>query len=290
MAKTTDAPHIRFDAQSKRSGVVWPTVTHTDRVARTALWKLNRGFHRLMYTYLSRRADDDVIFLNCAYEQSPPMALPLDPGDEPHRYSIQLYHATATQNGALTGKQILEVGCGHGGGASYLTRTFRPASYVGLDLNAAGIEFCRRHHQLPGLEFIHGHAENLPFPSESFDAVINVESSHCYPHFDRFLSEVTRVLRPGGTFLYTDVRQWFQFGQWEAELNGAGMRIASERVINTEVLQGMELNAPEWEAVWDRYAPRFLRPVGKGPVRGGTLYRDIESGDRSYRMYCLAKV
>ena len=261
----------------------------SDRVARAVLWKLNRSIDQPMYAYLSRRADEDVIFLNCAYEQNPPMAIPLEPDDEPYRHSIQLYHATATQNGALTGKQILEVGCGHGGGASYLTRTLRPASYIGMDLNAAGIEFCRRRHQLPGLEFIQGHAENLPFSPESFDAVINVESSHCYPHFDRFLSEVTRVLRPGGTFLYTDLRQWFQVDQWEAELHGAGMRIVSEREINTEVLRGMELNTPQWEAVWDRYAPKFLRPVGRGPVKGETLYREIESGQQSYRMYCLTK-
>jgi fatty-acid O-methyltransferase len=264
-------------------------MTLTDRLARAVMVKINRRIDQPMYAYLSRRADEDVIFLNCAYEENPPMGIPLEAGDERYRYSIQLYHATATQNGELAGKRILEVGCGHGGGASYLTRTLEPASYVGMDLNAAGIEFCRRRHQLPGLEFIQGHAENLPFPAMSFDAVINVESSHCYPHFDRFLSEVTRVLRPGGTFLYTDLRRWYQVDQWEAELHGAGMRIDSEREINAEVLRGMELNTPQWEAVWDRYAPKFLRPVGHGPVKGEALYREVESGQQTYRMYCLTK-
>jgi fatty-acid O-methyltransferase len=265
-------------------------VTVIDRVARSVLWKLNaRFFHKPMYAHIARHADDDVLFMNWAYEQNPPMALPLDPGDEPYRYSIQLYHATATQNGGLSGKRILEVGCGHGGGASYLTRTLEPASYIGLDLNAAGIEFCRRRHQLPALEFIQGNAENLPFPSESFDAVINVESSHLYPHFNRFLSEVTRVLRPGGTFLYTDVRQSFQCDQWEKDLNGAGMRILSGREIKSEVLRGMELNTSHWEAAWNRVAPGFLRPVSHAPTKGTPLYRDLESGKQSYRMYCLTK-
>ena len=211
-----------------------------------------------MYAYIARHADDDVLFMNWAYEEDPPMAIPLEPGDESHRYPIQLYHATATQNGELAGKQVLEVGCGQGGGASYLTRTLKPASYVGLDLNATGIEFCRRNHQVPGLDFIHGDAEDLPYPPESFDAVINVESSHFYPHFERFLSEVKRVLRPGGAFLYTDVRQWFQCDQWEADLNAAGMQMVSGREINAEVLRGMELNTPQWEAVWDRMVPGFL--------------------------------
>ena len=266
-----------------------PTVTLTDRVARTVVWKLNARLHNRMYTYIARRADDDVLFMNWAYEENPPMAIPLDPGDEPNRYPIQLYHSTATQYGELTGKRILEVGCGQGGGASYLTRTFKPESYVGLDRIGAGIEFCRRRHQVPALTFIQGDAEDIPFPAASFDAVINIESSHFYPHFTRFLSEVERVLRPGGAFLYTDIRQWFQCDQWAADLNTAGMRMVSGREINTEVLRGMELNKPQWNAVWDRLAPGFLRSVSNPPTTDTPLSQDLVSGKQSYRMYCLTK-
>ena len=138
------------------------------------------------------------------------MGLPLAASDEPNRYGIQLYHRTATQ-ADLSGKQVLEVSCGHGGGASYLVRTLRPASYTGLDLNADGIAFCRKRHNLPGLDFVHGDAESLPFADESFDAVINVEASHGYPDFPRFLAEVARVLRPGGHFLYADFRSYLDF-------------------------------------------------------------------------------
>ena len=44
------------------------------------------------------------------------MGLPLEPEDEQNRYGIQLYHRTATQ-ADLSGKKVLEVSCGHGGGA-----------------------------------------------------------------------------------------------------------------------------------------------------------------------------
>jgi len=37
---------------------------------------------------------------------------------------------------------------------------------------------------------------------DGIGAVINVEASHCYPNFSRFLAEVARVLRPGGIVAY----------------------------------------------------------------------------------------
>lgn len=253
--------------------------------------KLNQEYQKRLYAYIGRRVDDDVVFINWSYEDDPPMGLPLTAGDEPNRYPIQLYHATATQAGGLAGKRVLEVGCGRGGGASYLTRTLNPASYVALDLNTTGIEFCRRRHHIPGLEFVEGNAEDLPFPGESFDAVINVESSHCYPHFDRFLNEVGRVLRPGGVFLYADLRR-FDAPQWEAAIAGApGLRVVSRRDINAEVRRGLELNSVQTQALMERLWPRFLRRVGRhvAATEKGAAPQLLQSGRLSYRMYHLVK-
>lgn len=167
-------------------------------MALTYFLSFNRLVSKSFYRLQTRMFDDDdVVFLNIGYEEDPPMAVPLVESDEPHRFYIQLYHRAATE-ADLRGKRVLEVGCGHGGGASYLTRTMHPASYTGLDRNQGAIAFCRRRHQLPNLDFVLGDAERLPFPDRSFDAVINVESSAAYPHFSRFLAEVARVLRAGG--------------------------------------------------------------------------------------------
>ena len=203
------------------------------RIGSTATYKkLFRYWYPLMTKRLNNQ--DDVQFLNWGYEEDPPLGLPLDPADEPNRYSIQLYHQTATQDGVdLAGKKVLECSSGHGGGASYLSRTLKPASYTGLDFNAAGVEFCNERHKVPGLDFVHGDAENLPFPDESFDAVINVEASHIYPHFDRFLSEVKRVLRPGGHFLHVDFRNRDNFATgsriWRTRACGRSRRVSSTK-------------------------------------------------------------
>jgi hypothetical protein len=74
---------------------------------------------RLTTKYLlplgTRQVGDDVVFFNFGYEEDPPMALPLSAPDEPNRYCIQLYHVTAAQVD-LTGKKVLEISCGAGGG------------------------------------------------------------------------------------------------------------------------------------------------------------------------------
>ena len=259
------------------------------RIGSTATYK---KIFRYWYPMMTRRLgeQDDVQFLNWGYEEDPPLGLPLDESNEPNRYSIQLYHQTATQ-ADISGKKVLECSSGHGGGASYLTRTLKPASYTGLDFNAAGVEFCKERHQLPGLDFVPGDAENLPFPDESFDAVINVEASHIYPHFERFLSEVKRVLRPGGHFLYADFRNRDGFGAWESALAESGLRQESKRGINTEVLRGLKKNSPRSNELINNRLPAFLRRFGRefAVVDGSWFYNDLERGEIDYRAYHFIK-
>jgi len=106
--------------------------------------------------------------LNYAFEEDPPLLSRsidrrtqsrLHPALPPHRFQTD-----------LSGKDVLEVSCGHGGGASYLARTMRPQSYTALDLNPSGIAFCTQRHRVDGLSFVQGNAQRLPFADASFDA------------------------------------------------------------------------------------------------------------------------
>jgi ubiquinone/menaquinone biosynthesis C-methylase UbiE len=220
------------------------------------------------------------------------MGLPLDAADEPDRACIQQYHLTATQ-ADISGKCVLEVGCGHGGGASYLTRYLHPAAYTGMDLNPRGIEFCRRTHNMPGLEFIQGDAQALPFPDDSFDAVINVESSHSYPDFPGFLREVARVLVPGGHFLYTDLRIASSVTEWDRQLAEAPLTMLARRDINAGVVRGFDQwwRSGKTRETFERVVPTLLRGMIKGAMGapGPGLYRAMQNGTVSYRMYSFAK-
>jgi ubiquinone/menaquinone biosynthesis C-methylase UbiE len=161
--------------------------------ARQLAWRVCYGL------LASRVPSPDWAFMNYGYAPlEPGPTLPLAASDEPDRLCIQLYQHVV-EAAAVQDKDVLEVGSGRGGGASYMSRYLRPRTVTGLDLSQEAVDLCNRHRQAPGLTFTCGDAQSMPFPAGSFDAVVNIESSHCYPSMDTFLAEVHRVLRPGGS-------------------------------------------------------------------------------------------
>lgn len=104
-----------------------------------------------------------------------------------------------------SGKKVLEVGSGLGAGLNFLSRCVPGASLTGVDLSSVAVRRANSQFARAGsLRFLEGDAEKLPFEDGAFDVIINVESSHNYPDLARFLSEVERVLKPGGVFSLVD--------------------------------------------------------------------------------------
>lgn len=252
---------------------------------RKAIWGL-------WYPFLTRRLrGEEVLFLNYAFETDPPVGLRLEAADEVNRGCIQLYHHVASQVD-LRGKTVLEVSCGHGGGASWIMRTMQPAAYTGLDLNPTGIRFCQQRHQIAGLAFTQGDAQRLPFADASLDAVINVEASHCYPDFPGFLAEVARVLKPGGHFLYADFRFEPDIAAWESAIAAAtALRVVQTRIINTEVLRGMAMNAQRSQDLIVQRLPGFLHALGRdfAGIPGARVHAALRDGEMTYRSWCFRR-
>ncbi len=216
---------------------------------------------RIQYELISTLdRDKNAIFMNFGYAPHShayePVALPKE--EEIHRYPLQLYHHVA-RHIDWKNADALEVSSGRGGGASFIMRHFKPKSYTGVDFSTRAIEFCREHYNVEGLKFHHGNAEELTFPDNSFDVVVNVEASLYYPNITKFFDHVRRVLKPNGYFLYTDLRYEEKVAIWHAQLKNMGLRLVHEEDITDNVLKAMELDRERRVALVNKYVPAILR-------------------------------
>lgn len=99
---------------------------------------------------------------------------------------------------------ILDVGCGTGINLLELARVLGPCrELVGVDLSAGMLEVARRKAVAAGVAatFQVGDAEALPLPDGMFDLVVCNSAYHWFPDRDRAMTEMVRVLRPGGQLL-----------------------------------------------------------------------------------------
>ena len=252
--------------------------------------RFKRFLWRRWYQYLAGYQLRDWRFMNYGYSPLNAAAplLDLQPADEPNRSSIHLYHHVASAV-PLSGLEVLEVGCGRGGGAAYVARALGPRRMVAVDLSPRAIDLCRARFSAPNLAFQVGDAERLPFADGSFDVVLNVESSHCYGRFDLFLREVRRVLRPDGHFLYADFRPGAEVPAWRGALVAAGFTIAAERDLRPGVVAALDADDDYKRDLIGRIVDRPLAGIFRefAGLRGTTLNDALRNGDFSYRAFVL---
>ncbi|MBL7858355.1 MAG: class I SAM-dependent methyltransferase [Cyclobacteriaceae bacterium] len=212
-------------------------------------------------------------------------------GEKPVQlYPLQMYHHLAALE-PMEGKQVLEVGSGRGGGARHISQYFKPAFYTGLDLAQHAVDLANKIHPFPNLKFIQGSAEAIPLPDCSIDVVINVESCHAYGLVDKFLSEVRRVLKPGGYLLLVDFRSDNTMPVLLKQLQDSGLTMIREENISQNVIRSIEaedaskrerirlLIPPKWQKLFSEFAG----------VVGSRFYLTLQEGSRQYYRFVLQK-
>jgi SAM-dependent methyltransferase len=102
----------------------------------------------------------------------------------------------------LDGRDAIELGCGTAYVSAWLAR--RGARPVGIDNSEQQLANARAYQQEFGLDFplLHGNAEQVPYPDESFDLAISEygASIWCDPY--AWIPEAARLLRPGGELVF----------------------------------------------------------------------------------------
>lgn len=103
---------------------------------------------------------------------------------------------------------VLDVGCGLGGTARYLSEHYK-CNVNGIDLTDEYISTGTKLNEFVNLgdrvELHYGSALDLPYEDERFDIVLTQHVQMNIVDKHRFYSEIARVLKPGGRFMFHDV-------------------------------------------------------------------------------------
>tara|TARA_S200000501_G_C20767724_1_gene719076 strand:+ start:173 stop:1009 length:837 start_codon:yes stop_codon:yes gene_type:complete len=228
-------------------------------------------------------------FMNYGFKDDDEIAL--SDNDEPDRLFIQLYHMNI-RGVEIEGREVLEVGSGRGGGASWIAKTLKPKSLIAVDYSSEAVRLCQTwYNNQKNLTFLEGNAENLAVKDESFDVVYNVESSHCYANMEKFLSQVLRVLRPGGDFCWTDMRETKAMQELENLFSNVGFQIRSSSDVTENVLDALKLIEEGRREIIRQSAPQSLRKSFEtfGGVPGTPIYEAMKAGRVRYLKYHMVK-
>jgi ubiquinone/menaquinone biosynthesis C-methylase UbiE len=275
-------------------------------VAPSLRRRARRTFWKWVYQGANHRlSDPGTALMNYGYAplEEPYEDLGVAPDLDDERFGIQLYNKVA---GAadLRGKDVLEVGCGRGGGATFVFDRFGPRTMTAVDLSEKAMAHCRAVRGRPGLTFATADAQDLPMPDGSFDVVLNVESCHCYADIPRFLSEVHRVLRPGGLLLLADarptelperrnrvlVREEDSHGL-RRQISASEFDVLEEEDIAPNVFRALQIDSPRRKQLIARRVRKRLQPIAMEfyGVEGSRLYDRYARGEITYLRFVLRR-
>lgn len=145
---------------------------------------------------------------------------------------------------------VLDVACGTGDMVVELLK--HGCIVTGVDLSEEMMAIARQ--KAPAATFMLADAEHLPFPDEAFDAVTCAFGVRNFVHLEQGLSEMLRVLKPGGTMVILELatpdsawaRPFYQF-YTKHVIPWLGSRIAGNREAYTYLPESIE-RFPKGEA------------------------------------------
>ncbi|RDH42240.1 malonyl-ACP O-methyltransferase BioC [Zooshikella ganghwensis] len=195
---------------------------------------------------------------------------------------------------------ILDLGCGTGYFTTKLARVYETSQLLACDIAMGMLQFARQRYQKLGATWLSGDAEQLPIRSQSVDLVFSSLAIQWCSSPAAVFSEISRVLRPGGYFVFTtlgagtlnELRDaWSQVDSYNHVNHYPGM-LAHEKAIQQSGLEQLMLERQPCTMHYQELSQltRELKSLGantvlEAPSSGLTTFRRLRHLRQAYERY-----
>lgn len=94
---------------------------------------------------------------------------------------------------------VLDIACGTGYGAKLMSKEAKKV--FGVDVDGKTVEYAKENYSAVNITYKVGSATDIPLADRTVDVVVSYETIEHLDDYDKFLSEIKRVLKPGGRLL-----------------------------------------------------------------------------------------
>jgi ubiquinone/menaquinone biosynthesis C-methylase UbiE len=178
--------------------------------------------------------------------------------------SSRLLHKPRSRALATSRGRILEIGFGTGRNLGHYPPNVRRIEAIDPDLDLDRLSMPRIACSAIAVDFHHLDAAHLPFEAGRFDTVVSTFTLCSIPDIVHALSEIRRVLKPGGQFLFLEhgLAPDPRVARWQHRLNDAWKPLAGGCHLNRAVRSMVEDSGLALERVQQYYLRRVPRFVG----------------------------
>lgn len=179
----------------------------------SAIHRLTLSFKGLIFAWMTAKYAHDAIVPNRDSDQSKKAQVAEMFDDIAHRYDflnrflsagidVRWRKKAISYLKELAPKNILDVATGTGDVALLMHKILKPHKITGIDISEGMLEVGRKKviaaDAAGTIELLKGDSAEISFPDNSFDAVTVAFGVRNFQHLEKGLSEILRVLRPGG--------------------------------------------------------------------------------------------
>lgn len=269
--------------------------SYAERLWRS-LWKsewVKRSFYDLLAVVIKNRADR---MLNCGLALSESEGFPSDlvpEGESPFGYQLYWKICKDQSDGVHS---ILEVGSGAGDGLAFLCRWLEQSKAEGIDASKRLVRIANRRNRDSRINFTFGTAYSIPYDDSKFGLVISVEVSHALENKKRFLSEVSRVMKSDGRFVWSDFfycreTAAHSISNCEKAIEESDLEIESVHDNTDSVLASLNSSTLDREVFVDSNVWKPFRQIARdfAVTKDSSLFKCLDSGRGKHLCYVLKR-